>query len=291
MLSHQRASLLEDRPPSGRRIGSRKILEAGAADNSIIRLLVLDTNPATPELIEKALWVWPHRIATARSAQNAAEMCQHLEPVALIVALDFPSDSRVSIIRALRDQIPNAVIIAVGTAGQTSNPGPILDMGANAVLSRDSLQRPTLHDLLMRFRPQKATGSESAALAEQPMPLPWRESQIVGSLICDIDGRIVCANECLARWLNFRSPDELAGKSVCRDVLSNSADWVSWKTVAGDLSAILHSSVTVKAGNAQFLWMNVEVFAAPNSPTYIQAVFVDQSELVHLTGRIGHCQE
>ncbi len=288
MLSDRATLLLGDRPTSGRNMVTRPEFGAVSTDNVIVRLLVLDKNPTTPQIIENALWVWPHRIATACDAQNAVDMCQHLEPAALVVSLDFPSENGVSIIRSLRNKIPDAVIIALGTAGQASNPGPILDMGANAVLTRDALQRPTLHDLLMRLQPQPANLDSREGEADCSMPLPWRESQIVGSLICDIRGIVTSANECLASWLDYPKPSALAGKYVWRDILNCPNDWAPWKSVAGDMSALLHHSVTVKARNEQLLWMNVEVFAAPNSPTDIQAIFVDQSELAHLTGMVSN---
>ena len=117
------------------------------------------------------------------------------------------------------------------------------------------------------------------------MPLPWRESKIIGALICDISGTITDANDCIARWLEYSNADALLGKCVWRDILNSQADWSAWKNIAGDLTALLYQSITIKAKTKQLLWMKVEVFAAPNSPSHLQAVFVDQTELVLLTGR------
>jgi CheY-like chemotaxis protein len=288
MLSHRGSSLLEERPASGRNVVARASDGPTQAESAIVRLLVLDRNPVTPQLIENALWVWPHRIATADSVQQAVKMCQHLEPAALIVSLDFPSQGRVSIIRSLREQMPAAVIIALGTRGQISNSGPILDMGANAVLTREALQRPTLHDLLMRLQPQPADENTRTIMSEQSISMPWRESQMIGSLICDIKGIVSSVNPCLVRWLEYPAPSALVGKCVWRDILDSRTDWQPWKSVAGDMTALLRHAMTVKASNGQRLWMDVEVFAAPDSPSDIQAIFVDQSELAHLSGRIGN---
>jgi CheY-like chemotaxis protein len=260
-------------------------MEVVSIDNTLVRLLVLDNHPRTSQQLENALWIWPHRIAVARDGEEAINMCQHLEPAALIVALDFPSDHAAGIVGALRDELPKTVIIAIGTTVDTANPGRVLELGANAVLTREELQRPTLHDLLIRLRPQPPDDLEKVVLAEIAMGLPWRDSQIVGALICDIRGTITTANECLSGWLDYPGAAALCGKNVWQDILNCRGDWVSWKSVAGDMTALLHQSVTVKARNEQLLWMNVEVFAAPDSPTHIQAIFADQSEIAHLTGR------
>lgn len=287
MPGQRAASLLSERPTSGR--GRTKQPKVGRAlqDNTLVRLLVLDKNPKTPQQIENALWIWPHKITTASTVKNAVKLCQHLSPAALIVSLDFPSKHNTGIIGALREEIPKAAIIAVGTAEQTVSPGPILDLGANAVITREELQRPTLHDLLIRIRNQPDDDDAPIISPEVTMALPWRDSQIVGSLVCDIKGTVTCANDCLATWLDYPEASALHGKCIWRDILNCPTDWTPWKTVAGDMTALLHHSVTVKASNDQLLWMCVEVFASPNSPTDIQAIFVDQSELAHLTGRSG----
>ena len=70
-----------------------------------------------------------------------------------------------------------------------------------------------------------------------------------------------------------------------RDILSSQAAWSAWKKIAGDMTALLCQSTSVKAKNKQLLWMKVEVFAVPSSPSHLQAVFVDQTEHALLTGR------
>lgn len=284
MLSQRAAIYLGDRASTARKRATRSGEDATAADNALIRVLVLDKNPRTPQQIENTLWIWPHRVAVAGNVKNAVEMCRHLEPVALIVSVDFPSDHAVSIIGALRTELPNAVIIALGTASDAESPGPILKLGANLVLTREELGRPTLYDLLVRLRAEADDERTKIYPSETSMALHWRESQMVGSLICDVKGTITSANECLAKWLNYPSALALNGKFVWRDVLNCPDDWKTWTAVAGDMTAMMHKSVTVMASNHQLLWMNVEIFAAPNSPTDIQMVFVDLSELAHLKG-------
>ena len=255
--------------------------------NSCLRVLVLDANPRTWDQVENALWMWPHKIATASSIDEAVRMCKHLEPAAIIASLEFPCDDNGDVISTLRTQLPHVGIIALGTAADVSKPGFAVDLGADAVISREELHQPTLYDLIARLRPAPCNND-----ANDPgdftlpfdMPLPWRESRFIGSLICDVEGAITHVNECLVRWLDYPASGGLLNKYVWRDVLASHDDWMPWKTIAGDTAAMLHQSVTVRARNQQLLWMDVQVFALPISPTYLQAAFVDKTELALLTG-------
>lgn len=284
-LSHREAATPGSGTASVRRIASQSLIGVDVDDNALVRVLVLDDDPGTPQLIENALWTWPHRIAMAGCAADAITMCRHLEPAALIVSLDFAADRSQTVIAALRNELPNTVIIAFAASADAPNRGTLLDLGANAVLTREELQRPTLHSLLMRLRQEPVNGVVPVTRTDAPLGLPWRESKIVGSVICDISGTVKAANACLAVWLGYPQASSLLGKCIWRDLLSSPADWSAWKTVAGDMTAIVQCSAAVRARNKQLLWMEIEVFAAPNSPTEIQAVFVDKSELAQLTGR------
>ena len=249
-----------------------------------IRLLVLDRDPQTPELIENALWIWPHRIATAQSVEQAVRMCHHLAPTAIFASLDFSSPGRFSVINALRSELPNAVIIALDATDDQSDPRAAFSLGANALLHREDIQRPTLHNLLMSLQDRPDVESVRDIPAQSNMPLAWRESQIIGSLICDIGGTITSANKCLANWLGYSTPNLLLGKSVWRDIMETPDDYAAWKQIGGDLDSILHQPISVKSKNKQLLWMKVQVFAAPNAPSNLQAAFVDQTELASLSG-------
>jgi PAS domain-containing protein len=100
---------------------------------------------------------------------------------------------------------------------------------------------------------------------------------MIGALICDITGSIVDANRALATWLGYPTTDELRARNVLHNLLSNRSDWEYWTQVAGDTSAIFHQEAGIAARNGQILWMQSDVFAAPNHPSYLQAVFVDQT--------------
>ncbi len=58
-------------------------------NDDLIRILVLDHERETLERLENALWVWPHKVANAKSVDEAVEMCRHLKPTALIVGIKF----------------------------------------------------------------------------------------------------------------------------------------------------------------------------------------------------------
>ena len=254
-------------------------------DDSLIRILVLDHERETLERLENALWIWPHKVANAKSVDEALKMCRHLMPTALIVAVDFADDHNGSTITTLRKHLPQVPIIALGLSSDNITMDNALDWGADAFLPREELHRSTLHDLLQRIQQT----SESANTSDFPlipeMPMPFRESKIIGALICDISGTIIDANDCIARWLMYSNADALLGKCVWRDILNSQVDWSAWKTIASDMTAVLYQSISVTAKNNQLLWMKVEICALPNSPSHLQAVFVDQTELGLLTGR------
>ena len=103
--------------------------------------------------------------------------------------------------------------------------------------------------------------------------------------MCGINGTITTVNDCLANWLQYPTSQALVGKRVSRDLLDCLDDWHAWRSVSGDLAALLQQSVAVKTRNQQLLWMNVEVFAASDSPTSLLAMFADQTEVALLGGK------
>jgi PAS domain S-box-containing protein len=187
-------------------------------------------------------------------------------------------------IPALRRCLPTVPIVAVVSQTQFAAPGMFLDQGADALLMREDAHRPTLHDLLISVRRSPDIAKTATRTHVPELALPWRQSKMLGALICDVTGSIVDANRSLATWLGFANTDELRGRNVLHDLLKNRDDWVSWKQVAGDTSAIIHQESAVAAKNGQVLWTKIEVFAAPSSPSHLQAVFVDLTELAMLTG-------
>ena len=209
-------------------------------------------------------------------------MCQHLAPAALIVAADYPCVGHSSAIHALRAALPNTVIIALGSTANYKSPGALLNLGADAVVDNDRLQRPTLYDLLVRLRHARQPSSKPKAATVPEMAQPWRRSQLMGSLICDIDGRIVTANDCLGRWLGYEAAESLLGKYVQYDLLDSHDEWGKWKLIAGDMTTDAHLSITVRTRHGQLRWMKVQIFAMPDAPTNLQAVFVDQTEIAYL---------
>lgn len=254
-------------------------------NNETIRILVLDHERETLERLENALWMWPHRVVNANSVNEAVKMCRHFEPTALIAGVNFAGSHYGSTITTLRKHLPRVAIVALGSSSDNETPGDILDQGADAFLPREELHRPTLHDLLRQIQrtPESAKALDVPFIPE--MPLPWRESKIIGALICDISGTIIDANDCIARWLGYSNADALLGKFVSCDILDSQGDWSAWKKIAGDMTTLLYQSTSVKAKNKQLSRMKVEVFAIPDAPSHLQAVFVDQTKLAFLTNR------
>lgn len=263
----------------------QRSVNSGSSDiaSGLMRILVLDDDSEIIGQLENALWVWPHKVALTASVEDAVRLCQHLTPSAILVAVDRNKASETNLIPVLRRRLPIVPIIAVVSRLQFVTPGRFIDQGADALLIREDAHRPTLHDLLVSVQPDPDAVKIATRIHAPELALPWRTSEMLGALICDITGSIVDANRSLATWLAYPNPDELRGRNVLRNLLTNPSDWKFWTQVAGDTSAILHQETGVAAKNGQILWMQLEVFAAPNHPSHLQAVFVDQTELALLT--------
>lgn len=252
--------------------------------SGFVRILVLDDDTEIISQLENALWVWPHKVSLVANVEEAVRLCQHLVPSAILISVDRNKINKTISITALRRRLQRVPIIAVVSQRQFVAPGKLLDQGADALLKREDAHRPTLHNLLMSVQRNPDDAASATRIHIPALALPWRQSEIIGSLICDITGSIVDANRTLATSLGYSSVDDLRGKNVLRDLLINRNDWIDWKLVAGDTSTVRHKDSGVVARNGQILSMQVEVFAAPNHPSHLQAVFVDQTELAVLTG-------
>ena len=265
----------------------QRSVDSGSSDTAsgLMRILVLDDDREIIGQLENALWVWPHKLTQTANVKDAVRLCQHLTPSAILVAVDRYKASVTKSIPALRRRLPTVPIIAVVSRKQFVVPGKFLDQGADALLMREDAHRPTLHDLLVGVQ-RSPDAVKTATRAHVPeLALPWRRSEMLGALICDVTVSSVDATRSLAKWLAYPNTEELRGRNVLHDLLKNRDDWISWKQVAGDTSAILHQETAVAAENGQVLWTKIEVFAAPNYPSHLQAVFVDLTELAMLAGR------
>ncbi|MDX1508830.1 MAG: hypothetical protein R3358_11165 [Woeseiaceae bacterium] len=257
-------------------------IDFGGAENvsELIRVLVIDDDTEIVGQIENALWVWPHKITYASSVDDAVRLCKHLMPTAILVALDGSTSIRARAVPALRRRLPAAPIIGVVSPRQYAEPGKFLDQGADSLLLREDAHRPTLHDLLTSVRRARESSGQPARMERPELALPWRDSRMLGALICDIGGSIVDANQMLATWLGYADADDLRGRNVPRHVLANADDWPDWVQVAADTDALFHQQANIETRNGQQLWVELEVFAAPRHPSHLQAVFADLSHLV-----------
>ncbi len=265
----------------------QRSIDSGSSDvaTGLMRILVLDDDSEIIGQLENALWVWPHKVALTANVENAVRLCQHLTPSAILVAVDRNKASETNLIPALRRHLPTVPIIGVVSRKQFLAPGKLLDQGADALLLREDAHRPTLHDLLISVQRNPDAAKTATRIHTPELALPWRRSEMIGALICDVTGSIVDANRSLATWLGYPNTDELRGRNVLHDLLKNRDDWVSWIQVAGDTSAIIHQESAVATKNGQVLWTKIEVFAASSHPSHLQAVFVDLTELAMLTGQ------
>lgn len=251
--------------------------------SGLIRILVIDDDSELLDQLENALWVWPHKIVPTATVEDAIRLCRHLTPSAILVSVDADKSSETRSVPALRRRLPTVPIITLVSPGQYIEPGRFLDQGADALLLREDAHRPTLHDLLISVQRNPDSEPRAARVNTPELALPWSQSEMLGALICDITGSIVDANAPLASWLGYSNPDDLRGRNVLRNLLTNRDDWARWIQVAGDTSAIHSENTGVIARNGQMLWVRLEVFAAPKHPSYLQAVFTDQTELAMLS--------
>ena len=265
----------------------QRSIDSGSSDaaSGLMRILVLDDDSEIIGQLENALWIWPHKLVQTANVEDAVCLCQHLTPSAILVAVDRNKASVTKSIPALRRRLPTVPIIAVVSETQFAAPGMFLDQGADGLLMRNDAYRPTLHDLLVSVRRNPDTAKTATRTHVPVLALPWRQSKMCGAVICDVTGSIVDANRLLATWLGYPNTDELRGRNVLHNLLKSRDDWISWKQVAGDTSAIIYQESAVAAKNGQLLWTKIEVFAAPSRPSHLQAVFVDLTELAMLAGR------
>jgi CheY-like chemotaxis protein len=247
--------------------------EKGTAAEGCMRLVVLDDDGDVVQRIENALWMWPHKLQTAAHIEEAIGLSEQEPPAAILISIDRNKVREAKSIPLLRRRLPQVPIVAVISQDQASSSQRYLEQGADALLLRDDADRPTLHDLisgLARVRDESPEGRRP------PLPglaRPWRQSTIVGALICDAKGTVVDANVTLAGWLGYEGADALRGRSFRRDVLADGDDWARWIEVAGDTAAFMHTDATVVTRDGQALSLYAEIFAAPGCPNHIQAVF------------------
>lgn len=239
-----------------------------------MRLLILDPSPRTLDQIQNALWMWPHKIATADSVKSGVAQCQRLNPAAVFIANDFPDSSNGDALAKLRAQLPDTPIIAITSIPGAANTSETLKRGADAVILRGELERPTLHNLLTQLRDMFRPADTESPVRQRGLGLPWRNSRMLGCLVCDVNGTVIDANACLAGMLDYSARTDLLGKCMWRDILQSPVDWKGWKSVAGDLGQVVLRSTTVRTAGGQARAMLVEVFAAPESPSHLQMTFV-----------------
>ena len=240
-----------------------------------MRILVVDPDPRTVEQINDVLWVWPHKVAFTESVAEAIHVSGEFSPSIAIVAIDFPLTISGTSISALQVDLPKIPIIALGVAANYAQLDTFFEQGAAGFLQRKDLHRNTLHNFLAKIQ----LGSQNDRARQSPTPIelsqPWRDSQLIGALICDIKGTIIAANGFLASSLDYADIPSLLGKNVRSDLMHCPDDWDACTCIAGDLSALLHQPVTIRTQLEQLLPMEAEVFAVPESPTLLNILLIE----------------
>ena len=231
-----------------------------------MRIMVLDRHPKTLGYIVPAFGMCPHKVISAASVNDAIRWSRSFAPTVVIVAFDFPHTDGTAMISTLRAGLPSVPIIALGAASNFPKLGTVLDQEADAFLLREDLEQSNLLSLVTRI--QLRPGTEK-----------------VGALVCDINGIIIVANECLADWLRYPGSQSLLGKCVWRDLMYCPDDWRAWASITAGLTVSLHQLITIKTQSGQRLLMQVEIFALPGAPTVLQAMLVGKSRFPVLGDR------
>jgi PAS domain-containing protein len=181
-------------------------------------------------------------------------------------------------VSSLRKSLPSTPIVAVVSEKQFQRPGSLIDQSVDAIVKRNDTAQPTVHDVLLQARQARENYLSESRTCNRRLALPWRNSQYVGALLCDVNGRVIDANRTLMLQLGYTEDDSMIGASVPRDLLNYSVPWDLWKTAAGAPDAIFRDELAVVARNRQIHLMEVELFASREFLSLLQIIFVDRTE-------------
>ena len=246
--------------------------EAGLnAPDERLRVIVLDDDEKLIQAVEDALWMWPRSVSYAAHIEDVVSQCAEAPPTAVLIAIDRNAVRETQTLPALRRRLPATPIVAVATPVQAAEPWPYLELGADALLIREDACRPGLYALLQRI--QRRSHGAGTVRRFPALATPWARSKLFGALIADHADKIVDCNRTLARWLCYQDQEELIGRSLRRDVLVDVNDWRNWGQVAFDTDAFLQRRSPVLTATGRVTILELEVFASPADPGFIQALF------------------
>ena len=253
-------------------------LSSWAANLGVVQVILLGYDAGTAEAIDKALWMYSHRVLVAGSTEQAIRMCSSVLPDALVVATDDTDGNR-QYIAEIRYALPSVSIIALSSRSGSPTHHELLGQGADAVLYRDRASIPVLNNVLGRLRLCKGEINWPCIFPPPRLPSAWQNTDVVGALVCDISGKVIDANRLLASWLGYASPTPLIGKLAWRHLLYCVKSWPEWREVTDQLIQFSPSSATVRGPGGQVLTMRIDVFSAMADSKFLHVTLLDQLQI------------
>ena len=244
--------------------------------DDFLRVLVIAESASLCKDVDRALWIWPHRVATAVDWAGAIRVSKEFRPA--VVCAPLPqSDRDNDLCRHLREQHTDIPII--GYAEDEAERNTLLRAGVVDIAVHPSeLSEPSVTGLLeqaivlCRSRAGGSLGSERHIVA------PMRRSRMIGSIVVTAAGVVQCANACVTKWLGYPDASHLVGINFADKHLKRTSDWTALAKVAGDKEALVHAEVSALDVDGRWVAFRAEVSAEPACLMLLRVLFLDETK-------------
>ena len=142
------------------------------------RVLVVDDDQATREALAELVEGWGHRVAVAANGREALERAAELRPEVLVSDLVMPAMDGMFLLRSLREELPECVVVMVTGRGTVDNAVEAIRQGAYDFIEKP-LDPKRLRLVLDRALEKQNTQREVAVLRHSLRRLGFG-SQFIG---------------------------------------------------------------------------------------------------------------